>query len=440
MPTLAEAQYLFKTKYVTNDKIEQFATDRVMHLLFKKNNQWISKLSGGQGSGTPAQYGMVWPIEDVRNNSFGMIQLTNPALVPPGSRQGTQAYANLAGSSIGVTFDSILFDASQTDETSFDNVVTRNLNSAFTDAQTQESRILWGDGSGQLGIIGAINGTTITLSTTFGGRPYPVTKFLQPGTLVTFLTSGYVAIANQTGIEITATDDNAGTFDVADVTGLNVGDYIFLYQSHFAASSTGIEPIGIRGIFGSTSTLYGIDPATHSKWVPAVVITDNTDPTEDFLAQMKAYIGIGGDRGTHVVTHPLVMEKHASFLKTYKRYNDTQVIGSGVKTPNQYQDLAGLDIVGVGPMIPDNNTPMAATDDAFNLAMFNVDAVFCGEARPMHWDQEDGDMLAKIVGGATVSSPSYARYVGYLVHFWQTGCYRRKSGAFASSVNYLKSA
>ena len=91
-------------------------------------------------------------------------------------------------------------------------------------------------------------------------------------------------------------------------------------------------------------------------------------------------------------------------------------------------------------MIPDSNTPTGSQANTFCLWMGKIDSVFIGEAGPMHWMDENGNILDKITAGASITSPSLAQYVGYLEHFWQIGCFRRKSGAFANNVNMLVAA
>ena len=111
----------------------------------------------------------------------------------------------------------------------------------------------------------------------------------------------------------------------------------------------------------------------------------------------------------------------------------------GVKTSNNYQKLEGPEFIGVGPLIPDSNTPMGS-GNSFFLWMGDVNSTFIGEAGDMQWMEEDGKILKFLTGSASISAPSKAQYVAYLQHFWQIGCYRRRSGALATNVNYLQAA
>ena len=303
---------------------------------------------------------------------------------------------------------------------------------------------MWGNGNGVLGTVASVNTGTgvVTLAANVAGSFLPLTKFIQPNQYVTIL-SPTGADRTMDGILVSATNDATGTFTVPTGGGIGnivAGDVVVNFQSWFAGASAGIEPIGLTGMYGNQNTLFGINPTSHSKWIPGTIVTNNTDPTENFLEQMKAYIGIGGATPDVILTHPLVVSKYGSSLLTYKRAVNKDKIPGGVETSNNYQKLEGPDFIGVGPMIPDSNTPTGSQANTFCMWMGKTDSVFIGEAGPMHWMDEDGQMLDKITAGASITSQSLAQYVGYIEHFWQIGCYRRKSGAFANNVNMLVAA
>ena len=78
--TLTDAVYLFKSVFQDNELMEQFAENTTTRQIFKNTgSQWLSKLGAGQGntSNSPAAWCLVWPIEDVRNNSVGAFSLSN---------------------------------------------------------------------------------------------------------------------------------------------------------------------------------------------------------------------------------------------------------------------------------------------------------------------------------------------------------------------------
>jgi len=439
MTTQTQAQYLLKTVYLSNEMIQQFAEDCILYKLFKKDNRWV-KAGAGNAANTPAAYGMVWPVETTPNASVGSMSLASPNLIPPGGRQGTQAYANLQATTAGLLLDQILFDAANTDTSAFENVAERNMKTIFEDLNRNDSRIMWGDGNGLLGVVASISSLTITLSNTTSGRYFPLTKFFYVGQYITILTTGGATRAVN-GVAVTAVDAVAGTITIADVGSAAAGDYIYNYQTFTAGDSAGIEPVGLRGIFGSTSsTLYGINPSTYSNWIPAKVVTTNTDPSEDFLEQLKAYIAIYGTSADCVVTHPLVLSKIGSLLRTYKRAVNTTDIPIGVDTAKDYQKLEGMQLVGVGTVYPDSNTPMGVDTNTFHLWMGKKDSIFVGEAKPVHWLDQSGNIFWPLPGSATVASPSKAQVVAYLAHFWQIGCYKRNAGALATNVNMLNVA
>lgn len=441
MTTLAEAGYLLKSVYLSNDQIEQFAEDTILFKLFKKDNRWVKNVGAGQGTNTPTTYGMVWPIETGRNTRVGFFNLSSPSLLPPDGRSGAQAFTNLAAGSASLLLDAILFEAAKNDDQAFENVVERNMTTLFEDLQNSESRVMWGNGNGQLGVVGSVNGQVVTLDNSLSGRFLPVTKFTQVNALLTILSpTGTDRTVN--GGLVTACNDITGTFTISAGTSLasvQAGDFIYTYQSFTAGSSTGIEPLGLNAYFGNNNTVAGVNPSTQSKWTPATIITNNTDPTEAVLEQMRSYISTYGAKANVAVTHPLVISKFSIGLLTYKRITSTDIPG-GVKTYEDANKLEGPEMVGLGPIIPDSNTPLGAGNNTAWLWMGNKESIFLGEAGPMHWMDEDGQILKPIVGSASVSSPTQAQYVAYLLHYWQMGVYRRRSGAMATSMNMLVAA
>lgn len=440
--TVTNLAYMLKSVFEDNELIEQFAKNTVLRQVFKTDNKWVTKLSAAQGnsSNTPAAYGMIWPIEDTRNNSVGMYSLSSPTLLPPTTRQGAQGFVNLSASSLGVIFDSILFTAAKGGDESFGNVVSRQMKVVFDDFDNFESRVMWGNGNGVLGTVGAINtGTGVITLTQNAGSFYPLTLFLSSGQYVTFLSSAG-ADRSMTGIQLTATSDVNGTVTIAtggNIANIAVGDVIVGWQSWVPAASAGVEPIGLLGMFGNNNTLFNINPSSHPKWVPATIVSNNTDPSEAFIEQMRMNIVTAGAKPKMAVTHPFVVSKYGTSLYTYKRYMNTQKIGGGAETYMEAQRPEGPEYPGVGPIVADANTPTGSQANTFLMWMGDNDSIFVGESAPIHWMEQDESILKFIVGGASASSQSQAQYVGYLEHIWQLGCFRRKSNAIATNVNAL---
>lgn len=440
--TVTNLAYLLKSVYEDNDLIEQFAKNTVLRQVFKTDNKWVTKLSAAQGNSTntPAAYGMIWPIEDTRNNSVGMYSLSNPTLLPPTTRQGAQAFVNLAASSLGVIFDSILFTAAQGGDESFGNVVSRQMKTTFEDFDNFESRVMWSNGNGVLGTVGAINtGTGVVTLSQSAGSFYPLTLFLSTNQYVSFLSSTGTD-RSMDGIQISATSDVNGTITIptgGNIGNIQVGDVIVGWQSWVGGASAGIEPIGLYGMFGNNTTLFNINPTSHPKWVPATIVTNNTDPTEAFIEQLRMNIATAGAKPTMAVTHPFVVSKYGTGLYTYKRYMNTTNVQGGQQTYETAQKPEGPEYPGVGPIIADANTPTGAQSNTFSMWMGDNESIFIGESAPIHWMDQDEAILKFVIGAASASSQSQAQYVGYLEHIWQLGCYRRKSNALATNVNAL---
>lgn len=440
--TVTNLAYLLKSVYEDNELIEQFAKNTVLRQVFETDNKWITKMSAAQGNSanTPAAYGMIWPIEDVRNNSVGMYQLSSPSLIPPTTRQGAQAQVNLGASSLGVIFDSILFSAAKGGDESFGNVVSRQMKTTFEDFDNFESRVMWGNGNGVLGTVGAINtGTGVITLTQATGSYYPLTLFLSAGQYISVLGSTGTD-RTMDGIQISATSDVNGTVTIptgGNIGNIVVGDVIVGYQSWIPGAIAGIEPIGLNGMFANNNALYGISTSAHPKWIPATIVTNNTDPTEAFIEQLRMNIVTAGAKPKMAITHPFVVSKYGTSLYTYKRYMNTTKIEGGAQTYEEVQKPEGPEYPGIGPILSDANTPTGPQANTFSMWMGDNDSIFVGESAPIHWMDQDESIMKFIIGGGTIASPSQAQYLGYLEHIWQLGCYRRKSNAFATNVNAL---
>ena len=350
MANLPNFDYLLKTVFLTNDDIEQFAEDDILHQIFEKDNRWVTNVGAGQGdtTNTPAAYGMQWPIEDIRNTGWGAFSLQTPALVPPNVRQGAQAYTNLAATSIGLILDAFVFEAAKKDMQVFQNVVSRNMKTIFEDNKNQEARVMWGNGNGVLGTVSAINTGTgvVTIAPNVAGNFTPLTKFLQVGQLVTFLAPAGTS-RSMAGTTITAMSISNGTITIAtggNIANIQVGDVIVNYQSWVGGSSVGQEPMGLSGIHGSSSNLFWVAVATHPLWVPAYTSSNNNDPSDAFLEYVRSQIALGGKQADICISHPLVVSKWGQGQMTYKRVlgtkSDFEVAG-GIKTYESTQEVKG---------------------------------------------------------------------------------------------------
>lgn len=431
--TVSDVSYLLKNMYMDNKTIEQWAAATLLYQLFKRDSKFVK--------GTAKDQGFLWPIEDERNTRGGAFPLSGSnamKFIPPGGRTGTQGSSTLKGTEIGVIFDDILFEAAKDSDQAFYNVTKRNMSTLFEDAKNQDSRMLWGDGSGVLGTVGSINGNVITLADT-GMRFSPLTLFLRPGQLVTFLHSNYDTIANYAGISIVASDDVNGQIEIDDASGLVEGDVIVMYLAHDAGSTTGNEPTGLISMFGNTSSLFNIDPDDYPRWVPGYLSSTPTDPTTQLFRQM--FTGIrtkGGDSSKKsLISHPTVQDKYGLSFEQLQRIVNSSEIPAGLKISGDLNALKGLEIADIGTLYADLNTPQGTEPNTFYLWMGNPDKMAIEQAGDMHWFEQSGQVLWPLIGSAAVGSETVARWVAYAVHYWEPILFKRNSGGLHTAVNCL---
>lgn len=433
--TVSDVNYLLKQMYMDNESIEQWAKATLLYQVFNRDSKYVK--------GTAKSSGFSWPIEDVRNTRGGAVPMTGSnamKFIPPGGRQGVQASSTLKMSEIGVIFDDVLFDAAKDGQQAFYNVTKRNMTTLFEDARNMENRMMWSDGSGVLATIGAVtSGTVLTLADS-GLRYFPLTLYLRPGQLITFLTSAYASISSQSGITITEVDDEAGTITVADTTGLNAGDVITNYFAHDAGSTTGNEPTGLLAIHGDDDTLFGIDPDDHPLWVPGYQLTGNTDPTDAVIKLANTRIKMkGGNANKKVIlSSPLAQDKYAQALYQMRRAVNTTDIKGGVDGSNDLNKPDGIDIANVGEFYADLSCPQGLDPNTSRMWIGDPTKQFVEQASDLHWFEQSGQVLWPLIGSASVGSESVARWVAYAVHYWEICTMKRNAGGMLHSVNVLQ--
>lgn len=434
MPTFAdEVGFLLKDVFV-GSVVTQFAKDQLWMNVLQKDGKFVVPGGGRQ---------IVFPIHDERNTGGGAVA-QDSALPPGGKQSGAQGTSTLTNQYFGVRISSKLIQAAKTDKQAFENAMSFEMKHVKDDMLNGLSRQCWGDGTGVLGTIDSISGAgpyVIQLTDSAIPAYRPLTRFIRPGQVITILDGSFGAVASQVGITVLAVDDVNGTFTVAANTNITTpsGYKVTAYLSHTAGVATGYELTGILSQFGSnTSTLYGINPADHPRWVPGFLSSVNQDPNEQNLSIMQQSLMALGTNPTLCVTSPGVMTKYKNGLLTYKRVvfdkgNDS--IPGGVAGVKDIDKMSGPEIVDVGPMLVDNTTPQGVDPNTSLLWMGNPEHMGFQEAGDLHWMDEDGEILKFLVGNDSVASPSFPTYVGKLEWFLEMINQKRNSGGLLTSVN-----
>ena len=118
-------------------------------------------------------------------------------------------------------------------------------------------RMLFGDGNGTLATVSSVSDGVITLDSV---------KNVVEGMVIDFLSSAGAAISGAAGRRITGVDRTNKTITVTGtaLTSTNVpeGSIITVQNSY------GKEITGLKAIFKSTGSIYGLDRATHKWLVP----------------------------------------------------------------------------------------------------------------------------------------------------------------------------
>jgi len=162
--------------------------------------------------------------------------------------------------------------ASRSSLGAFANMMKTELQDAEEDAKDNLSRQVFGDGSGIIGTVTAVDNTgTYTVLT------LDTADYVAEGMLIDVYSSA-AAKRNSTAYEITAVDEDNKriTLSVKDTT-IVATDFITVQNSYQQ------ELTGLKAVFNAT-TLYGIDRTTN-KWLNAKTINVNGELSETVIQQ-----------------------------------------------------------------------------------------------------------------------------------------------------------
>ncbi len=177
-------------------------------------------------------------------------------LPTPNSRKTKQAAWQTKNIFARIQISDKTMKASRSNVGAFANLLEADLDDAMTDAKDMVSRMVFGDGTGNLATC-AVNTATNTLSLSS-------VQFLSEGQFIDILnSSNVVTVAAR---QITAVDEVASTItiDGAAVT-TAATDYIV------QAGNYNMELTGLGAVFTAGSTLYGIPRATNTWFNPTII-------------------------------------------------------------------------------------------------------------------------------------------------------------------------
>lgn len=216
-----------------------------------------------------------------------------------------------------------LFELAEKNPQAFAAAAERDMKSLGTNLRRDQSRVLYGDGSGLLAPITAASGAVNTMQVLAGTGAY----WLAQGQQVDVL-NRTTGAATFTGRQITAINRTTGvvTFDgAANATATTDG----IYRAGNWTGAVQREPTGLGKIVGApTTTLHNVNPATTPEWASAATAVGGA-LTEEAMLLKCDQARINGGEISAIFCSLGVRRSYFSILKAYRQFVNTQDFDGG---------------------------------------------------------------------------------------------------------------
>ena len=217
--------------------------------------------------------------------------------------------------------------ASENDEGAFVNLLTAEMDSLLESSKFNLARMFYGDGTGSLGTISSI-------SSTDNSFVVDNTASLMEGMVLDFYNDG-VLDPTMKGVTVTQINRASNTVYVSakstNFTSTNATKYKFYIQG-----SKDCELTGLGAIFGSSTTLYGINRADYASLMPYLYTqktsgNDTETFDEVFIQTMLDDIEIRSGYQPNIIACPSeVYYKIITFITNYSKNLDSTNFEGGI--------------------------------------------------------------------------------------------------------------
>ena len=238
--------------------------------------------------------------------------------------------------------------ASENNVGAFVNLLNAEMEGLLKASSFNFGRMLFGDGNGTLGTVSEVKDD--------GSVVLDGVKNVVEGMVIDFLSSSGVAISGATGRRITSVDRANKTITVTGtkLTSTTIpADSIITVQNSY-----GKEITGLKAIFSSTGSLYGLDRATH-KWLIPHMKSDVGTISETVIQEaIDTLEENNGSQVNFIVCSSGVKRAYQKALAAYKRNVDVMELKGGYKALS----YNGIPVVS-DRFCPDGTMYLLNTDD-----------------------------------------------------------------------------
>ena len=286
-----------------------------------------------------------------------------PATSGGGYAQLTATLKNLYGR---IEISDKAVRASRGDEGAFVDLLNTEMEQLIKSSSFNFGRMLFGDGSGKLGTVSSVSGTTYTMDSV---RNFAV------GMIVDIIGSGGESVA--TARTVTGVDYANGTITLSGASATNAGSCGVYVQN-----SRDQEITGIGAIFSSSETLYGLTRADHPWLNPVKVEVDGAITENAVQKAIDLVEESAGSKVNFIVCSWGVRRALFKVLSAYRQI-DTVELAGGAKA---------ITFNGI-PVVADRFCPSGT------MYLLNTDDFRLHQLCDWQWlEGENGRILAQVPG------------------------------------------
>ena len=286
-----------------------------------------------------------------------------PATSGGGYAQLTATLKNLYGR---IEISDKAVRASRSDEGAFVDLLNTEMEQLIKSSSFNFGRMLFGDGSGKLGTVSSVSGTTYTMDSV---RNFAV------GMIVDIIGSGGESVA--TARTVTGVDYANGTITLSGASATNAGSCGVYVQN-----SRDQEITGLGAIFSSSETLYGLTRADHPWLNPVKVEVDGAITENAVQKAIDLVEESAGSKVNFIVCSWGVRRALFKVLSAYRQI-DTVELAGGAKA---------ITFNGI-PVVADRFCPSGT------MYLLNTDDFRLHQLCDWQWlEGENGRILAQVPG------------------------------------------
>ena len=286
-----------------------------------------------------------------------------PATSGGGYAQLTATLKNLYGR---IEISDKAVRASRGDEGAFVDLLNTEMEQLIRSSSFNFGRMLFGDGSGKLGTVSSVSGTTYTMDSV---RNFAV------GMIVDIIGSGGESVA--TARTVTGVDYANGTITLSGASATNAGNCGVYVQN-----SRDQEITGLGAIFSSSETLYGLTRADHPWLNPVKVEVDGAITENAVQKAIDLVEESAGSKVNFIVCSWGVRRALFKVLSAYRQI-DTVELAGGAKA---------ITFNGI-PVVADRFCPSGT------MYLLNTDDFRLHQLCDWQWlEGENGRILAQVPG------------------------------------------